>query len=352
MNTFIRSLIVSAFFAGVGNLALAQDAAIEPTKGKVLLLKNGHAMEGDIEKVGTQMCIRRGRSQVWIAGDKSARLCADWNDAFAYVRSLVKQDDANDMVKLARWCHLHDLDDKALEQARIALTLQPMNADAKQIVTMLERMKKSPPARPVEPIAANTPDTSATEATVDLIAESSITFTTKIQPILMNTCASCHATGNGGKFHLDRVRDNTQKAATQRNLAAVMAYIDLERPAISPLLTRAITPHGNAPAAAIRDRGSKPFQTMQQWIEMTVARNPQLKDYAAAKTGAPPKRLPESVVVGTSNFASQQAADTGVRNAAFVVTTPAASPIAPRPAQMQSDRYGADQFNKHFHPNR
>ena len=54
--------------------------------------------------------------------------------------------------------------------------------------------------------------------------------------------------------------------------------------------------------AAIRDRGSKPFQTMQQWIEMTVARNPQLKDYAAAKTGLP-KRGAEPVIVGTSNFA-------------------------------------------------
>ena len=74
-------------------------------------------MEGDIEKVGMQMCIRRGMSEVWIAGDKTARLCADWDDAFAYVRSLVKLDDANDVVKLARWCHLHQLNAKALEQA-------------------------------------------------------------------------------------------------------------------------------------------------------------------------------------------------------------------------------------------
>jgi hypothetical protein len=351
MKNLIRSLMVSAIIAGVGYVAMAQDAGAERTKGTVLLLKNGHAMEGDIEKVGMQMCIRRGTSEVWIAGDKSARLCADWEDAFAYVRSLVKQDDANDMVKLARWCHLHDLDDKALAQARIALALQPANADAKQIVTMLERMKKSPPARPSEPISTQVPETPDSSAAVDLISESSVAFTTKIQPILMNTCASCHATGNGGKFHLDRVRDNTQKSATQRNLAAVMAYVDLERPSISPLLIRAITPHGNAPAAAIRDRGSKPFQTLQQWIEKTVARNPQLKEYAAAKTGTP-KRAPEPVIVGTSNFASQQSADTGVRNAAFVVTTPAANPMTPRPAPMPSDRYGADQFNKHFHPNR
>ena len=132
MNTLIRGLIVSALFAGVGILVYAQDVAAERTKGKVLLLKNGHAMEGEIEKVGTQMRIRRGMSEVWIAADKSARLCENWDDAFAYVSTLVKQDDANDLVKLARWCHLHQLNDKALDQARLALELQPTNSDVKR----------------------------------------------------------------------------------------------------------------------------------------------------------------------------------------------------------------------------
>ena len=47
---------------------------------------------------------------------------------------LIKPDVANDRVKLARWCHMHKLTAEALEQARIALELQPEHTDAKQMV--------------------------------------------------------------------------------------------------------------------------------------------------------------------------------------------------------------------------
>jgi hypothetical protein len=147
MKTFFRFLIVPAIFAGMEIFLHAQDDEKERTRGKVLLLKTGHAMEGDIEKVGTQLCVRRGKSEVWIAEEKAIRLCADWNDAFEFAKSQIKADDANDRVRLARWCHMHRLTEKALEQARIALELQPINSDAKQIVVMLERALKDPPAK-------------------------------------------------------------------------------------------------------------------------------------------------------------------------------------------------------------
>jgi hypothetical protein len=353
MKTLIRSLIVLAAFASVGSLSHAQDAEAERTKGKVLLLKNGHAMEGDIEKVGSQLCIRRGASEVWIASDRMARLCADWDDAFQYARSRVKSDDADGMVKLARWCHLHQLNDKALDQARLALQLEPKNSDAKQIVTMLERVQKHPLPKPAAPLPVIVPSIPEVVPTVDVSSESSILFTTRVQPILMNTCASCHSGNYGGKFHLDRVHDNTQRGATMRNLAAVMPYIDLDRPAISPLLTRAITPHGDATMPAIRDRSSRPFQTMQEWIKLTVARNPQLKDYAAAKKGAvPAKREPEPVIVTTGFASDGQKSEPMDQNLAPANAPAARTEAAPRSLPMLSDRYGADQFNKQYHPNR
>src|SRR5450432_1898 len=98
MNTFFRFLLVPAIFAGAGFFLQAQDAEKERMRGKVLLLKTGHAMEGDIEKVGTQLCVRRGKSEVWIAEEKALRLCADWDEAFAYALSQIKASDANDRV--------------------------------------------------------------------------------------------------------------------------------------------------------------------------------------------------------------------------------------------------------------
>jgi hypothetical protein len=292
MKTLLRLLVVPAVVVGVGVLH-AQDGRTELTKGKVLLLKTGHAMEGDIELLGTQFCIHRGKSEVWIAHDKTVRLCADWDDAYAYALTQIKLDDANDRMKLARWCHMQRLPQKALEQARTALELQPHNSDARQMVTLLERVLKETPAKPATPVPAAPARAVEPAPTVDVSFASQVAFSTKVQPILMNRCAICHAIAEGGKFRLERVSESGQGASAQRNLAAVLRYIDLHHPAISPLLVKAITPHGDAQSPPIKDRTAKPMQTMQQWVEQTVANNPQLKEYRAVKTPTPAKIPPK-----------------------------------------------------------
>ncbi|MSQ93179.1 MAG: hypothetical protein EXR98_01335 [Gemmataceae bacterium] len=352
----MRYLVVPAILVvGLGYGLRAQDAGKERERGKVLLLKTGHAMEGDIEKLGLEFCVRRGKSEVRIAVEKAVRLCADWDDAYAYAQTLIKPDDANDHVKLARWCHLHRLTNQALAEARRALQLQPDNGDAKQIVVLLERMAKDPAPKPA-PVAIDIPQPIVNPTpTVDVSFETLIGFTNGVQPILMNTCATCHSTGNGGKFHLDRVSDNTKKVGTQRNLAAVLAFVDLERPSISPLLVRAITPHGGALAPAIKDRSAKPAQSIQQWIEQTVAKNPQLKDYYGARKPMTP--LPVKTGVG-SGFAAPPVKDAKppipnvVTRGVSQQETPAAQPAPAVQPAAPLDQWDAELFNRQFHPRR
>jgi hypothetical protein len=307
MKTLLPCLIGPALLAGVGYYLHAQDAAEKPATGTVLLLKNGQVMEGDIEKVGTQMRVRRGASEVWINADLSARLCADWDDAYVFMQTLIKADSAGDQVRLARWCNMHHMNDKALTHAKIALDLQPDHAGARQIVTLLERSQREPGAKQA-PVSISTPAStsakSSESAFLDVTAETSIAFTAKVQPILMNTCACCHANGGGGKFVLERVSEGGQKVASLRNLAAVLNYIDMDRPSISPLLVKAVSPHGSG-TPPIKDRSAKPFIALKDWLDLTIARNPQLKEYHAAKKGVPTKTPSDQPRVG---FGSQNAA--------------------------------------------
>jgi hypothetical protein len=296
MKNLLPFLIVPAALVGLGLSLRAQDvvkdADKERTVGTVLLLKTGHAMEGDIVKDGDQYRIRRGQSEVCLSTDSAFRLCVDWDDALAFALTTIKTDNADDRVKLSRWCHRHGLTLRALEQAQIALEMQPTHADAKQMVKLLERTLNQPATKPAAkpPVAAQQP-TEAPPA-VDVSFETLVNFTTKVQPILMNTCASCHSGTGGGKFHLERVADGNQKASTQRNLAAALTYVDLEHPAISPLLVKAVTRHGDGLSPPIRDRSAKPSQAIQHWVEQTIAKNPQLKEYAAKKNGTPAKATP------------------------------------------------------------
>ena len=350
MRTYLRWLIVPAVLVGVGDLVRAQEVR-EPRKtGKVLLLRTGLAMEGDIEQVGSQMCVRRGTSEVWIAADKTMRLSPDWFDAYAFMQTLIKLDSAADRIKLARWCHMHRLHDEAMEQAKAALELQPGHAEAKQILTALEVAKKAPSAKTVVRSIAPTPTPTPAVApapTVDVKGETLIAFIAKVQPILMNTCASCHAGETNGKFQLERVFETGHKVSTQRNLAAVLAQVDLDRPTISPLLVKAITPHGREALPPIRDRSVKPFQALEQWIVEAIQKNPQLKEYRDAQT---PGKSAIPAAQGTPGVTQSNVLSQPMPRLELP-STPAERPLAPTPTA-EREWCDAGHFNDYYHPKR
>lgn len=352
-------LVVPTLVLGYGGALRAQGKG-EPRKaGKVLLLKTGLAMEGDIEQVGTQICVRHGVSEVWITADRVVRLCPDWNDAYAFMHTLIKADSAADRVKLARWCHLHRLNQEALEQAKVALELQPDHADAKLIVTMLEREKREGNVRPTptaQTPAAKPQPASDPARNVDVTADTLVAFMSRVQPILMNTCASCHLNETNGNFRLERVSEHGYKGATQQNLATVLAYVDLERPAISPILVKAITPHGRDTLPAIRDRSAKPFQTMQDWIVETLKKNPQLKDYHAARKSpaAAVSSEAKTSVVSSAPAAPLLSGSVVSQTMPRLEITATSSPAAKemRTPMLERDWCDAEHFNAWAHPKR
>jgi hypothetical protein len=157
----------------------------------------------------------------------------------------------------------------------------------------------------------------------------------------MNACASCHASGVGGKFVLERVSDGSKKTSTQFNLAAVLGYIDLDRPTISPLLTKAVTPHGGAVSSPIKDRNSKPFVAIKDWIDLTIAKNPQLREYQAIRKGVPVKTAP-----------AQPKSDFGAQQQQSAAPSYAPQPVSVQRPQtpMQREWCDPDIFNDWAHP--
>jgi hypothetical protein len=351
MKTLLSMLIVPAALVGMALLVRAQDApkVAERTAGRVLLLKSGNAMEGDIVKDGSQYRIRRERSELCLAADSVLRLCADWDDAFTHLLSTIRSDNASDRVTLARWCQRNGLTLRALEQVQIALEMQPNHAEAKQLAAWLERTMNPATQQPAVKTPTAKPQVAETPAAaVDVSFETLVDFTTKVQPILMNACATCHATDNGGKFHLER--GGGQKSATQRNLAVVLSQIDFDHPKLSPLIVKAVSRHGDGVAPPIRDRNAKPAQAIQQWVEQTLAKNPQLKEYADKKNGAPAK----SVTPEPKSVFQQAAVSGGGKTTGEVVSKPAEpTRVTPMPVQQTpADEFDPIIFNSWAHPQR
>lgn len=284
MNTKIGFLLCGLALVVPASEGLGvAESAPDRTTGRVLLLEGDRALEGQIQREGEDYLIRRAVGELWVSGDKVRRLCAGWQEAYAYVRSQANLGDPDERLRLARWCQLHGLRKEALAEATAAAQLRPADAEARRLQGLLRRaLVSGKPSKPVRSCGDVAPAKRALTP-VDLNADAMGGFTTRVQPILMNACAACHAGNRSGSFQLLRAYPggSLSRRATQYNLAAVVAQIDRERPHLSPLLIKAISIHGGANQAPLKGRQAVAFRNLDDWVEKTLADNPQLQEEPA-----------------------------------------------------------------------
>jgi hypothetical protein len=247
------------------------------SKGTVLILDNDRTLHGDIERGQGGYLIRRDMGELWLPASQVKCLCADWDEALQRMRSQFNPHDPDERLKLARWCEQNGLYAGAIAEIKQALIMRPKHVPTLKYLQHVEhaaRVAERPPA-PAQPATKE----NALAPSLDLNAESLSLFVTKVQPILMNTCAQCHANGQGGEFKLMRTGGigASWHRATQFNMAAVVQQLNLNNAPISPLLIKAVSAHGTAAKPPIASRSAAPYQTMKQWAEMTIASNPHLR---------------------------------------------------------------------------
>ena len=275
MNTFFP-LILCASVLQAADAPRPADRG--PAHGKVLVLENDQTLAGDIERAGDLYRVRRLIGETTVPADRVLRLCADMEEAYAFLRGRANLTDADERLRLAEWCRLNGLHDQALAEVKAAVDLRPDDPGSRRLLAYLQETgaAKSAPAK-------DRPDGTEAEAPripVDLTEESLGQFATKVQPILMNACANCHGNSHGGAFRLTRSYDSAvlNRKTLQQNLAAVLAEVNPDQPRSSPLLSKAVSVHGPLDQAPIKNRQSAAYRTLEDWVKATLADNPQLHD--------------------------------------------------------------------------
>ncbi len=335
MNTFIPLILCAVPFA-------APDAA--PTRGKVLVLENEQTMTGDVEKVGDVYHVRRLIGETAVPADRVLRLCADMDEAYAFVRGRANLTDPDERLRLAEWCRLNGLHDQAVAEVQAAVDLRPDYVPSRRLLAYLQELKPTQPA--AEPAHDDAP-ADAPKISVDLTEDALGQFATKVQPILMNACAKCHANGRGGAFKLTRTYDSSvlNRKTLQQNLAAVLGEVNLGQPQNSPLLSKSISVHGPLEQAPIKNRQATAYRTLEEWVKNTLADNPQLLDQSPARPAAAAAPAPPAAA---TPFAEVRPAAFSDQTTPGKVETPPA-PAAARPTSEPADPYSPDGFNRQFH---
>ncbi len=358
MKTLVSFLVLasSLTLAGAGRLS-AGEPPKSLEKGKVLLLTNEHTMEGDIARVGDGYRVRRLIGETLVPADRVLCLSASLTDAYAFLRSRANLGDADERLRLANWCRLNGLHSQALAEIRAAVELRPDHAETRLILQHLEQ--SAPTAAPSGPAKTAAPLDTEPAPPVELTTESLSLFATRVQPILMNTCASCHATGKGGKFRLTQAFESGlgNRRTLERNLSAVLGEINVGQPELSRLLTKAVSDHAHMGQPPLKDRKQTPYRTLESWVKLTVANNPHLRDSlpaAAAAPAAPPSAFTPANGTQWGADARSPVSSAPLPPAAPSAPVPVSNsvPAAPPPAPIAgpADPYDPEPFNRQMHP--
>jgi hypothetical protein len=337
MKNVIHTLALAAVL-GFGSEKTRAAPSDEPTVGKVLVLDNEHTLEGDIERVGSQYRVRRVIGETWVSGDRVLRLCSDVASAYVFLRSRANLNDADERLRLAEWCRQHSLRTQALAEVQEAVRIRPQHGPSRRL---LEHLQQEPPLSDVA--AKQAPDSDLPVVQVDLSADAVGLFATRVQPILMNTCAGCHASEKSGKFKLTRCYESegTNRRITHQNLAAVLAQVNLREPRISPLLTKSVSVHGPLAQAPLKNRQAPAYRTLEEWVRLTLASNPGLHDSSPGSASEARSADPAKKDAG---FASDV-----VKPADGAATMPASADGSPAKAPAP-DPFDPAIFNRQAHP--
>jgi hypothetical protein len=319
MSTFRHAIALALL---VPALLVAQDLASLSPQAGLLVLRNGQVMQGNITRAGDHYIVTFGAGgEVKIAAKEVEAQCADIAGAYDYKLRRLSGDGAAPHLDLAEWCLRHHLHRQCAEQLSLALAAEPEHKRIEQIDRRLQLALQAPAATKTAPASSTIVSSEQLDKTLrDLPKGSLERFTTIVQPMLNNRCATshCHGGTSTSEFRLLRPPAglNSPQRFTQRNLYAVLQFVDRDDPLNSEIFTKPQSPHGGGTTAAFDARGRAQMLELQTWLEQLANRKdpptPITIDPQAAQLSTPlratPGAPPAASTGTTSNATSSEPA--------------------------------------------
>ena len=309
------------------------EPALAPREG-VLLLKNGHVMQGGITKAGDYFVLTLGKTtEVRLPAADVETQCVDLDDAYHYQAALLSGKKADPHLTLAEWCLRNRLLQPAEDQVNFARQLEPENPRVKQLELRLKTTAEAPAPSGARRAASATVSSRQLDETLEKLPKGSVEkFSAAIQPMLINRCGAngCHGPAAKSNFHLLRPAAGQMmtKRFTQRNLFTVLKYMDQDQPTESPLVTIPQERHGGTQSPVFDKRSQHQLDDLIAWAKHLAPKPPQASH--------PSSVGPMQTLLSQSNSASDKPAAESTGGKAPPNTSPpgekgeARRPRAPR----------------------
>ncbi|HEY2840423.1 MAG TPA: hypothetical protein VGJ26_14800 [Pirellulales bacterium] len=259
---------------------VAPPAAAASASEGLLLLRNGQVMRGKITPAGDYYFVTLTTGEIRLRKDQVDLLAADLEACYQHKRVSIDPSKLNERQDLAQWCILQDLYDNAERELAEAAKLDGKNARTALIERQLKLARERAPRNaPAQTQREHIPSNEDLDRLVRGMPPGSVeTFSSTIQPLLLNTCATsgCHGPQTNCELKLVRVQigKGANRRLTQRNLHSVLQMIDRADPPGSRLLTAPIGPHGETGAPIFTSKQAVQYRQLVNWVSR-VAQSPE-----------------------------------------------------------------------------
>lgn len=306
--------------------ARGQDLShLAPQEG-VVLLRNGEVLAGKFTTAGDYCFVAQGTGEIRLRASDVELFAHDIDDGYRQKRERIDPRDVRQTLELALWCIRNELYGYAAREIRQALAADPDDPRIALVERRLELARTRPAEVAVELEASSyrVSNEELDRMVRGMPGRSVEMFTTTIQPLLMNYCATagCHGPSSS-TFSLDRLPAgrNLSRRLTQRNLHAVLAWVDVTSPLDSRLLLAPIAPHGTARTAIFTSRDLRQYQQLVNWVQgLQSAELPSgdplpqstARPAEASRPTPPPLPSPGAAVVPTAFLESLESPQEGL----------------------------------------
>lgn len=260
-----------------------------------ILLQDDFVLEGVVTEHLGQIVIRSGRSEIKLP--RSQVLC--WADSvdglYQYWIDRRKVTSFEEHLALAQWCLRNDYPAGATRQLIAARKIRPQDPAIGLLDTQLRRYvpkaatapQKATTSLPIEnnsSLPEDAPSDSAlksepvveTEEADSVLAKPALSakafgaYTTIVQPLLLNRCATAGCHGDSGTEHFRLESDGFGRrlttSQTRQNVDRVLRYVlrkDIEN---SPIFVFATKSHGglDEPPLGLRDKAA--IESLRTWL--------------------------------------------------------------------------------------
>lgn len=285
VTSFNTGVVLAALFSLSIAVSIVSSTQADESdaRERVILMKNGRVLTGVAARNAGGWLLEQSNGRLQVPIEQVNLVANNLVDAYRQQRDSVVEPTPATHMSLAQWCISYRLHGEARDELRKCLNLDPEHSGARKLMRRLDDMLDPPVAKttPKDQIVLKSHDgflVPDAESLGGLSNEAAAAFTQRIQPLLMNKCgnASCHGTTTPPTkpegFHLMAVRpgSNGHRLYTERNLAEVLRYVDLEDPSLSPLVAIPQGTHAGTAGVFNGTSGNGQLKMLRAWIK-TVA---------------------------------------------------------------------------------